>query len=81
MMSGMHDCDKTRGGVVQDDELTMNNIFKTPPAAKLNLRCVIKAGFQDVAEKRIPLPNMTNTISLWIPVRISPTVNYPNHCV
>ena len=63
-MSGMHDYDKTCGGVIQDDEhmeLTTNNIFKTLPAAKLNLRCVIKAGFQDVAEKCIPLPNTTNS--------------------
>jgi len=41
--------------------------------------CVVwsKLDFGLVAEKRIPLPNTTTPISLWIPVRNSPTVNYP----
>jgi len=37
-----------------------------------------KLDFSLVAEKCIPLPNTTTTISLWIPVWNSPTVNYPN---
>ena len=70
MLHIVHDNDKPCGGIVPDAEHVVlttqardNILIQTPPGANSDLCCVIKAGFQDVAEKRIPLPNTTNNFS------------------